>query len=284
MTIFGMRWSVRACGIDCTASFRPTWTAKIYVIWFTIAVFVVPFTVLSVLYTRVCVAVWRHRCFASGIETRQSSSRDSRSYDQSEPCLRYGKGIVDETAAGAPGTAGQVRRSPMMPGRQPRLFRWPALLDCNSPSTTCAVGKISSAPAAGVFAIDVAAEQPQNSGRRADRLCVLTSQKQELCEPGEMECHRNVPVVGNKEIRFICAGNAIKGYQSSMTRAKVKAVKFTVTVISSYLICWGVYFVSLFYFTMTSAPQRKYILLKHFVTSIRICKFIANYSQVRVCV
>ncbi|CAH1790101.1 unnamed protein product [Owenia fusiformis] len=43
---------------DCWATFPSIISAKLYVIWFTLAVWVVPFTILSICYGRICYVVW----------------------------------------------------------------------------------------------------------------------------------------------------------------------------------------------------------------------------------
>ncbi len=44
---------------DCWGTFNPEWTLQLYVTWFTLAVYVIPFILLAVAYGKICYVVWR---------------------------------------------------------------------------------------------------------------------------------------------------------------------------------------------------------------------------------
>ena len=60
LTIFSYREIKIGTGVyDCWVEFNPEWTLQIYITWFTIAIYIVPFILLAVAYGRICYAVWR---------------------------------------------------------------------------------------------------------------------------------------------------------------------------------------------------------------------------------
>ncbi len=45
---------------DCWANFHPAWTATMYITFFTILIYVIPFLILVLLYGRICYEVWKN--------------------------------------------------------------------------------------------------------------------------------------------------------------------------------------------------------------------------------
>ena len=45
---------------DCWGHFDPAWTGKLYITFFTVAIYIIPFVILVLLYGRICYEVWKN--------------------------------------------------------------------------------------------------------------------------------------------------------------------------------------------------------------------------------
>ena len=45
---------------DCWAHFNPLWTGTLYITFFTLVIYIIPFVILVVLYGRICFEVWKN--------------------------------------------------------------------------------------------------------------------------------------------------------------------------------------------------------------------------------
>jgi len=198
--IFDMRWSARRGVLDCLMMFQPFWTAKLYVIWFTFAVYVLPFTTLTLLYTRVCFVVWKSRRLQGGTRDTPSGRRQRfQSSSKRSDCT---------------GTS----RSQENVNQRGHVVRRTRNIHEESSPQTVAMGSVG-------------------NNEELDGL-----------------------IVGGDEVIAQRAVGLADMHLVAMSRDKIKTVKFTVAVIVSYLICWGIYFISLLYSLINLTPQRTYMI------------------------
>ena len=61
---------------DCWGQFHPDWTLKLYITWFTLAIYILPFLILLIAYGRICYVVWR--CMRGREPSKVSKSKDIR--------------------------------------------------------------------------------------------------------------------------------------------------------------------------------------------------------------
>ncbi len=60
---------------DCWGQFHPDWMLEVYITWFTCAVYIIPFLMLTFLYGNICHAVWRSMVGKEPSTKRRSTSK-----------------------------------------------------------------------------------------------------------------------------------------------------------------------------------------------------------------
>ena len=63
--------------VDCWGDFDPLWTLQLYITWFALAIYIVPFLMLVLLYGRICFVVWRSMRAQEPAATHPANSREN---------------------------------------------------------------------------------------------------------------------------------------------------------------------------------------------------------------
>lgn len=58
-------------------SMQPSWTLSVYVTWVTLSIYLLPLVILVVLYTRICLTVWRSAGLKETTDHRRRAHRES---------------------------------------------------------------------------------------------------------------------------------------------------------------------------------------------------------------
>lgn len=61
--------------MDCWVDFEPAWTVQLYIIYFTVAVYIIPFGILSFAYGSICWTIWRKYRQHKGSDKNEASDR-----------------------------------------------------------------------------------------------------------------------------------------------------------------------------------------------------------------
>lgn len=215
---------------DCWDKFDPPWTLKLYITWNTVSVFIVPTLILAVLYGQISFAVWRSSKmveklvpYSSKQSVTSSSSnchhatllhqgpRESCQQDLHRHCAAKTTEVTSEPAHSSAGHPDCTRR-----------FRSPN-------------GLVHTPPLGG-FARSGKEEEDkrEESGRpfaksSARRVALLNWRLRR-----EGPCTQQSP--GNERARH--RGDV------GISRAKIKTIKLTLTVIICYLLCWAPFYVA----------------------------------------
>ncbi|ESN91970.1 hypothetical protein HELRODRAFT_116255 [Helobdella robusta] len=70
---------------DCLARFQQNWTVQLYTFWFTIAVYLTPFVLLSYIYTKICYVVWRSVSASTTTSSTSTTTTTKATMSQKPP-------------------------------------------------------------------------------------------------------------------------------------------------------------------------------------------------------
>ena len=92
--IFSYREITPDSGVyDCWAEFRWEWAMKAYISWITVAIYIVPFLILTLCYGRICYVVWQSMHMKGKCQQDKISYRNTEKENGS--LLRYNISMMD---------------------------------------------------------------------------------------------------------------------------------------------------------------------------------------------
>lgn len=219
--IFIFRWTLTPMGVhDCWGDFDSfAWSMPAYVTAVTFAIYIIPTIILVAAYTSICCAVWRsvHGRNAPSTATTGRRGPDGR------PALSSASTVVVVVAAPGSGTTSNGSSSQMLLTRTSSGSSQDKL---NTGSNGQALGNGRTPPYRGNSAAGTEARVTSSLARGNYYRSSVSSA-------------RSGPPVSFSPL----PPSSSRPPANTLSRAKVKTVKLTLTVVICYLVCWGPFFV-----------------------------------------